>query len=128
MKEAKRRLARIQQDYESGGGIYALEEGRQRVSHERESIAEAEVEKTKLEVPLKQLAEDNNHAERMERALQQTRDANLSQATFAERRRIVDLLDVKVFPREDRSGAFLTCAVSLEPVSHHSINIASPKL
>ena len=105
-----------------------MEEGRQRVSHERESIAEAEVEKTKLEVPLKQLAEDNNHAERMERALQQTRDANLSQATFAERRRIVDLLDVKVFPREDRSGAFLTCAVSLEPVSHHSINIASPKL
>ena len=128
MKEAKRRLARIQQDYESGGGIYTLEEGRQRVSHERESIAEAEVEKTKLEVSLKQLAEDNNHAERMERALQQTRDANLSQATFAERRRIVDLLDVKVYPREDRSGAFLTCAVSLEPVSHHSINIASPKL
>lgn len=64
----------------------------------------------------------------MRQGLEHIREANLNQATFEEKRRIVELLDIRVYPSEDLTGAQLTCAIQLEPVSHQSISMASPKL
>jgi hypothetical protein len=126
--EGNRRIARIQKDWEDGGTIYTPSEAQQRISEERQKIDRAKNEKTKLESSLKQLAHDKAYEGQLREALERIRDANLSQASFEDKRKIVELLDVKVYPCNDLSGALLSCAVSLEPVSHQSINIASPKL
>lgn len=126
--EGNRRIARIQKDWEGGGTIYTPSEAQQRISEERQKIDRATNEKTKLESSLKQIAQDKAYEGQLREALERIRDANLSQASFEDKRKIVELLDVKVYPCDDLSGALLSCAVSLEPVSHQSINIASPKL
>jgi phage-related protein len=126
--EGKRRIARIQKDWESGGSIYTPSEAQQRISEERQKIDRAKNEKTKLELSLRQLAQDKAYEGQLREALERIRDANLSQASFEDKRKIVELLDVNVYPCDDLSGALLSCAVSLELVSHQSISIASPKL
>jgi hypothetical protein len=128
IREAKRRIARVQQDWERESSIYTADEAHAHISQERQKIARAEAEKAKLETSLKRLKEDATHSERIRQALEEIRDANLNQATFEEKRRVAELLDVKVYPWEDLAGAQLTCAIRLEPVSHQSISMASPKL
>lgn len=81
-----------------------------------------------MEASLERLKEDTTYSERIRLALEQIRDANLNQATFEEKRRTVELLDVKAYPWDNLAGAQLTCAIQVEPVSHQSISIASPKL
>jgi len=128
LKEAKRRIARIQQDWESGGNIYTKEEANTRILEERQKLEKAEVEKQKVQAAVSKLRDDTAHSYRMRRSLEAIRDANLEQATFEDKQRIVELLAVEIYPREDRTGAQLTCAFKLEPVPHASISIASPKL
>jgi hypothetical protein len=121
-------LARIQREWEGERSTYTADEARARISQERQKIARAEAEKANLEASLKRLKEDATHGERIRQALEQIRDANLNQAIFEENRGVVELLDVEVHPWEDLAEAQLTCAIQLEPVSRHSISIASPKL
>ena len=81
-----------------------------------------------MEASLKRLKEDTTYSKRIRLTLEQIRDANLSQATFEEKRRLVELLDVKVYPWKDLTGAQLTCAIELERASHQSISMASAML
>ncbi len=85
-------------------------------------------QEAKLEASLEQSKQGIAHSGRIRQTLEHVRNRNLNQATFEEKRRIVELLDVKVYPWEDLAGAQLTCAIQLERVSHQSISIASPKL
>jgi len=128
IREAERRIARIQQDWEGESNIYTAEEARARILEQRQRIERAKAEKAKLEALLKRLKEDTTDSERIRQTLEEIRDRNLNQATFEEKRRIVELLDIKVYPWEERYGAQLTCAIQLESLSHQSISIASPKL
>ena len=128
LREAKRRIARIQQDWESGGNIYTKEEANTRILEERQKLEKAAAERERLQAAISKLRDDAAHSDRMRQALEAIRDTNLERATFEDKRRIVELLDVEVYPREDRTGAQLTCAFELEPASHDSISIASPKL
>ena len=99
-----------------------------RGSVQRERLSRAEAERARVFASLENLKRDATQGEQMKRTSEQIRDANLSQASSQEKRRLVELLDVNAYPWEDLTGAQLTCTVSLEPVSHQSISIASPKL
>ena len=98
------------------------------VREERQILEKAAGERARLQAAVSKLRDDTAHSDRMRQALEAIRDTNLERATFEDKRRIVELLDVKVYPREDRTGAQLTCAFKLEPLSHYSTSIASPKL
>ena len=74
--------------------------------------------------------------------MEQTREAlarihleNVCNATFKEKVRVIEILDVKVYPSENMDHIGVTCAVNLAGLedeeklfSCHNTNIASPKL
>ena len=78
----------------------------------------------------------------MSQSLEQTREAlarlhleNVRNATFKEKVRVIEILDVKVYPSEKLDHIGVTCAVNLagledqgKPFSCHNTDIASPKL
>jgi len=127
IKESNRRIASIQQDRENGNNIYTAEEASARVTGERQKIQSAEIEKNKIQAALKKLREDATHNDQMRQALEAIRNTTLSRATFEEKRKIIELLDAKIYPWEDRTGAQITCAFEMKQDSHYSTNIASPK-
>jgi hypothetical protein len=77
-----------------------------------------------------------------QQSLKQTREAlakihleNVCKATFKEKVRVIEILDIKVYPSENLDHIGVTCAVDLagledegKPTSCYKINIASPKL
>jgi len=62
--------------------------------------------------------------------LEALHEANIDDATFEERRELMEILDVRVYPSEDLSTVTVTCALDLDGLGGHLsreiINIASP--
>jgi hypothetical protein len=133
--QAESGITRIQQAYENGSPLYVAEEAIKRIAEYRERVLKAKQRKIDLETSLQKITRDT-------RSLEQTRDAlakihleNVCNATFKEKVRVIEILDVKVYPSEKLDHIGVTCAVNLagledkeELFSCHNTNIASPKL
>ena len=73
--------------------------------------------------------------EKTREALSRLHLENVCNATFKEKVRVIEILDVKVYPSENMKHIGVTCAVNLVGIENeeklfscHNTNIASPKL
>ena len=84
---------------------------------------------------MERIVQDSESMERVKAALVKVHMENLRNASFEEKMRILNVLDVKVYPSENLDAIAVTCAVNLaglEPegkaFSCYNTSIASPKL
>jgi hypothetical protein len=82
------------------GGIYSLEQAKERLKEYNRTIAMAEEERRRLR---EQMAKAGTQTDRvaMKKALEILRDKNLDEATFVEKMDIISKLGIKVYPSED---------------------------
>lgn len=135
IRHAESGIALIQQAYENGTQLYTAEEAERRISVHREKWARAAQRKQELETSLERINQDTRSTELVVKALTKIHQDNLRDATLEDKVRIIDILDVKVYPSENLDHIGVTCALNLAGLeeescqfSCHSINIASPKL
>jgi hypothetical protein len=133
--QAESGITRIQQAYENGSPLYVEEEATRRITEHRERVLKAKQRKTDLEASLLKITKDTQSLEQTRDALVKIHLENVCNATFKEKVRVIEILDVKVYPSEKLDHIGVTCAVNLAGMedkeklfSCHNTNIASPKL
>ena len=133
--QAESQIGRVQQAYENDGLLYTPDEATRRIGEYRDRILRATQRKEELESALGQVARDVESTERIEAALAKVHADSLRNATFEDKVRVLNILDVKVYPSENLDAIGVTCAVNLNgldgqagQVSCHNTSIASPKL
>ena len=112
-----------------------LPEAEKRIANNREIILKAAKRKEELEALLAQITQDNARSNRTKEAFQKIHEENIKRSTFADWLRIVEVLDVRVYPSEDWCNIKVTTAIDMtdlddsgEPSLCYNISIASPKL
>ena len=133
--QAEAGITRIQKAYESNSPLYTAEEAARRIAEYRDRILKVTRRKEELEESLQKIAKDTESLDKAREALARLHLENVRNTTFKERVRIIEILDVKVYPSENIDHIGVTCAVNLagledegELFSRHNTNIASPKL
>ncbi len=91
--------------------------------------------KEELETSLQRISRDAQSLEQTREALGRVHLENVRSATFEEKVRVIEILDIKVYPSENLDHMGITCAVNLaglegewKPTSCYNTNITSPKL
>lgn len=133
--QAESGIAKIQKAYESNSPLYTAEEAAGRIAVYRDRILKVTQRKEELEDSLQRITKDIESLEQTREALARLHLENVRNATFKEKVRIIEILDVKVYPSENMDHIGVTCAVNLAGLedegklfSCHNTNIASPKL
>jgi len=133
--QAKSQIGRIPQAYENSSLLYTPEEAARRIAEYRDKILKATHRKEELESSLERIVRDSESMERIKVVLTRVHMENVRDATFEDRVRILNILDVKVYPSENLDAIGITCAVNLAGLesegnafSCYNTNIASPKL
>jgi len=135
IRQAESGIAQIQQAYESKSQLYTADEAEGRIAAYRDKIVSATQRKEELEASLERITNDAQSMERTIQALTKIHLENIRNATFEEKVRIIDILDVKVYPSENLGHIGVTCAVNLAGLeeqgkrfSCYNTSMASPKL
>ena len=88
-----------------------------------------------MEALLAQITQDNARSNRTKEVFQKIHEENIKRSTFADWLRIVEVLDVRVYPSEDWCNIKVTTAIDLTGLDSdgdstlcYNTNIASPKL
>jgi len=133
--QAESGITRIQQAYENNSPLYIAEEATRRIAEYRERALKAQRRKEELEASLQKITRDAQSLEKTREALARLHLENVCNATFKEKVRVIEILDVKVYPSENMDHIGVTCAVNLAGLENeeklfscHNTNIASPKL
>ena len=133
--QAEAGITRIQQAYENESSFYTHEEATSRIAEYRERVLKATQRKTELEASLQKITRDAHSLERTKDALAKIHLENSCNATIQEKVRVIEILDVKVYPSEKLDHIGATCAINLAGLENeeklfscHNTNIASPKL
>jgi len=133
--QAESGITRIQQAYENNSPLYIAEEATRRIAEYRERVLKAQRRKEELEASLQKITRDAQSLEKTREALSRLHLENVCNATFKEKVRVIEILDVKVYPSENMDHIGVTCAVNLAGLENeeklfscHNTNIASPKL
>ena len=133
--QAESGIARIQKAYESNSPLYTAEEAARRIAEYRDRILKVTRRKEELENSLQKITKDTESLEQTREALARLHLENVRNATFKEKVRVIEILDVKVYPSENMDHIGVTCAVNLAGLedegklfSCHNTNMASPKL
>jgi site-specific DNA recombinase len=133
--QAESGIARIQQAYENDSPLYAAEEATRRITEYRDRMLKATRRKEELETSFQRITRDAQSLEQTREALARVHLENVRSATFEEKVRVIEILDIKVYPSENLDHIGVTCAVNLagledegKPASCYNTNIASPKL
>lgn len=135
ISQAESRISTIQDHIERGSGIYAPQEAERRIADYREIILRAALSKKELETSLSQIAQDRERSQRTKEAFEKIHSENIGRSTFVDWLRIIEILDVRVYPLEDWSKITVTTAIDLagldgdrKPSLCYNTSIASPKL
>ena len=133
--QAESGITRIQQAYENNSPLYIAEEATRRIAEYRERVLKAQRRKEELEASLQKITKDAQSLEKTREALSRLHLENVCNATFKEKVRVIEILDVKVYPSENMDHIGVTCAVNLAGLENeeklfscHNTSIASPKL
>lgn len=133
--QAESGITRIQQAYENNSPLYTAEEATRRIAEYRDRVLKAKRRKEELEASLQRITRDAQSLQQTREALAKIHLENVCNATFKEKVRVIEILDVKVYPSENMDHIGVTCAVNLAGLedkgklfSCHNTNIASPKL
>jgi alanyl-tRNA synthetase len=135
LAQAESGITRIQQAYENNSPLYIAEEATRRIAEYRERVLKAQRRKEELEASLQKITRDAQSLEQTREALARVHLENVRSATFEEKVRVIEILDIKVYPSENLDHIGVTCSVNLaglgdegKPASCYNTNIASPKL
>jgi len=135
ISQAESGITTIQDHIERQSQIYTPQEAEKRIANYREIILEATRSKEELETSLNQIAQDKEQSQRTKEAFEKIHSENIKRSTFSDWLRIVEILDVKVYPSEDWSKITVTTAIDLagldgarKPSLCYNTNMASPKL
>ena len=135
LAQAESGITRIQQAYENNSPLYIAEEATRRIAEYRERVLKAQRRKEELEASLQKITRDAQSLGKTREALSRLHLENVCNATFKEKVRVIEILDVKVYPSENMDHVGVTCAVNLAGLENeeklfscHNTNIASPKL
>jgi len=133
--QAESGIAKIQQAYENDSPLYAAEEATRRIIEYRDRMLRATRRKEELETSLQRITRDAQSLEQTREALARVHLENVCSATFEEKVRVIEILDIKVYPSENLDHIGVTCAVNLagledegKQASCYNTNMASPKL
>ena len=133
--QAESGITTIQDHIERQSQIYTPQESEKRIANYREIILEATRSKERLETSLNQIAQDKERSQRTKEAFEKIHSENIKRSTFSDWLRIVEILDVKVYPSEDWSKITVTTAIDLagldgasKPSLCYKMSIASPIL
>lgn len=84
---------------------------------------------------MNQITQDEEQSEKTKEAFEKVHNENIKRSTFADWLRIVEILDVRVYPSEDWCNIKVTTAIDLVSLDAdrdstlcYNTNIASPKL
>jgi len=131
MERAQAKIRRIQDGYEVDPPLYTAEEAEERIRMHRNTIARAQAEVERLQQFAQQQALGQASKEEVRRILETLRDANLENATFAEKQDLIAKLGIKVYPSEDGKVVRITSTLQCPPGSRFSpqkMSMASPIL
>jgi len=132
MERAQAKIRRIQDGYEADPPLYTAEEAEERIRMHRNTIARAQAEMERLQQFAQQQAVGQTSKEEVRRVLETLRDANLENATFAEKQDLIAKLGIKVYPSEDGKVVCITstlqCPFPGSRFSPQKMSMASPKL
>lgn len=115
--QTKGKIDKVRQGYE--GGIYSLEEAKQRLAEYNKTIAAADDESRRLQGELARACTQTDR-EAMKQALEALRDKNLDEATFADKADIIAKLGIKVYPSEDLKSMRVVAKINLPITSHEN--------
>ena len=133
--QAESQINRIQQAFENNSLLYTPEEAARRIAEYRKKILGATERRDDIETSLAQIGMGVQSSESVKAALAKVHANNLRNANFEDKVRVLNILNVKVYPSENLDGIGVTCAVDLTQfdghsgqISCHNNSIASPKL
>jgi len=110
--QAQARIDKIREGFE--GGIYGVEEARTRIANYQTVIEKAEQEIERIH---EQIGNCNSMAvdpHAVKHELQKLAEKNLEEATFEDKRDIINKLDVRVYPTEDLKTMRIKCGLNLD--------------
>lgn len=105
-----------------------------RIAEYRDRVLKATRRKEELETSLQRITRDAQSLEQTREALARVHLENVRSATFEEKVRVIEILDVKVYPSEDGKVVRISSTLHFAPspldleVSRQKISMASPKL
>jgi len=105
-----------------------------RIAEYRDRVLKATRRKEELETSLQRITKDAQSLEQTREALARVHLENVRSATFEEKVRVIEILDVKVYPSEDGKVVRISSTLHFAPspldleVSRQKISMASPKL
>ncbi len=107
--EAEMRTARVREGFESG--IYDKDEARKRIRLHEMVIADVEKEIGSLSAKLNGKGPSQDQLARLKDELKKMRETNLRGAVFGEKRRLIELFDMNVYPSEDLKSVRIRCGL-----------------
>jgi len=110
--QTQNKITKIQQGFEAG--LYAIGEAKARIVDCQNVIAKAEQEMTRIKAQM-----DNRSTaidvDSLRRELEALAERNLEEATFEDKRDIINKLDIRVYPSEDLKTVMIKCGLRLHP-------------
>jgi DNA invertase Pin-like site-specific DNA recombinase len=109
--QAQTKITKIQEGFEAG--LYTIEEAKSRIANCQKTIAEAERETNRSE---HQMSDNSTviDVDALRQELKSLGEKNLDEATFEDRRDILNKLDIRVYPSEDLKTVKVKCGLSLD--------------
>ena len=111
ISQAQSKIARVREGFE--GGIYSLDEAKQRIAECEAAIAKAEQEAKRLQTEMNRSDAGAADIEAIKRQLKALRERNLEDASFEDKLDIIAKFGIRVYPSEDLKTMRVTCGLNL---------------
>jgi hypothetical protein len=131
IKEAKRKMAKLQDDYLNDDLIFTKQEAAAKIEELRISIEKANGEIARLQNIAQVAKRSQETAEATMIALEKLRDINLKTASLSEKADLTAKLGINIYPSDDLTNVRIFCGLNIagpQKVSCHKTSMASPKL
>ena len=112
ISQAQSKIARVQEGFE--GGIYSLDEAKQRIAECEVAIAKAEQEAKRLQTGMNRSDAGAADIEAVKHQLKAFRERNLEDASFEDKLDMIAKLGIRVYPSEDLKTMRVTCGLNLQ--------------
>jgi site-specific DNA recombinase len=112
ISQAQSKIARVREGFE--GGIYSLDEAKQRIAECEAAIAKAEQEPKRLQTEMNRSDAGAADIEAIKRQLKALRERNLEDASFEDKLDIIAKFGIRVYPSEDLKTMRVTCGLNLQ--------------
>ena len=111
ISQAKAKIGKIREGYEAA--IYSLEETKARIAGCQDTILKAELETKRIRKQIDSISAKPIDTEALRQELGKLAQRNMEEATFEEKRDIIDKLGIRVYPSEDLKSVRIKCGLCL---------------